>query len=138
MSEPSVALRPAPVAERPTFVRPAAPPAIGHVPDGPRGTAARLLRLHERVPDASCTLPLPVPEQRRRLNLVATGTVKWFDAEKGHGFIVPDGGGTPLFVDHTAIIGADHKTLVLDTRVQYEPDQGEFGLEARNVSLASG
>ena len=68
---------------------------------------------------------------------MATGTVKWFNAEKGHGFIVPDGGGTALFVHHSAIVGADHKTLVLDTRVQYEPEDGEFGPEAKNVTTAS-
>lgn len=68
---------------------------------------------------------------------MATGTVKWFDSEKGHGFIVPDGGGTPLFVHRSAIVGADHKPLALDTRVQYEPDQGEFGPEARNVSASA-
>lgn len=68
---------------------------------------------------------------------MATGIVKWFNAEKGHGFIVPDGGGTPVFVDHTAIVGADHETLAIDTRVQYEPEEGEFGLEATNVTSAS-
>jgi CspA family cold shock protein len=71
------------------------------------------------------------------MSSVATGTVKWFSAEKGHGFIVPDGGGTPLFVDHSAIVGADHKALALDVRVQYEPEQSEFGPEAKSVTLAS-
>ena len=67
---------------------------------------------------------------------MATGTVKWFNAERGHGFIVPDGGGTPLFVHHSAIVGADHKTLALDARVQFEPEEGEFGPEATNVTSA--
>ena len=68
---------------------------------------------------------------------MATGTVKWFNAENGHGFIVPDGGGMAVFVDHSAIVGADHEPLALDTRVQYEPEEGEFGLEATNVTSAS-
>jgi cold shock protein len=68
---------------------------------------------------------------------MATGTVKWFDGERGHGFIVPDSGGTPLFVHHSAIVVADLKTLALDTRVRYEPEQGEFGPEAKNVTLVS-
>jgi CspA family cold shock protein len=68
---------------------------------------------------------------------MATGTVKWFDDDKGHGFIVPDGGGTPLFVHHSAIVGAGHKTLALDSQVQYEPEEGEFGLEAKDVTSMS-
>jgi CspA family cold shock protein len=71
------------------------------------------------------------------VSIVATGTVKWFDTEKGHGFIVPDSGGTPLFVHHSAIVGADHKTLALDSRVQYEPGEGEFGPEAKDVTSTS-
>jgi CspA family cold shock protein len=63
--------------------------------------------------------------------------VRWFNASKGHGFIVPDDGGTPLFVHHSAIVGTDHKTLALHTRVQYEPQAGEFGPEAKNVIPAS-
>ena len=79
----------------------------------------------------------PFPKRRRDLDLVATGTVKWFSAEKGCGFIVPDGGGTPLFVDHSAIVGTDHKTLAENTKVQYEPEQGEYGPEAKHVTLST-
>jgi len=79
----------------------------------------------------------PFPKQRRNLDLVATGTVKWFRAGKGCGFIVPDGGGTPLFVDHGAIVGTDHKTLAENTKVQYEPEQGEYGPEAKHVTLST-
>ncbi len=68
---------------------------------------------------------------------MATGTVKWFSAEKGCGFIVPDGGGPPLFVDQSAILGADNKTLAENTKVQYEPEEGEFGLEAKHVTVSS-
>lgn len=68
---------------------------------------------------------------------MATGTVKWFNPERGHGFIVSDRGGTPLFVHHSAIVGAGHKTLALDTPVQYEPDRGELGPEARNAKAES-
>lgn len=68
---------------------------------------------------------------------MATGTVKWFSAERGCGFIVPDGGGTPLFVDYREIVGADHKTLVEDTKVRFDPAEGEYGLEARNVTFSS-
>ena len=68
---------------------------------------------------------------------MATGTVKWFSADKGCGFIVPDDGGTPLFVDHRELVGADDKTLSMDTKVRFEPEEGEFGPEARNVTLST-
>lgn len=68
---------------------------------------------------------------------MATGTVKWFSAEKGCGFIVPDGGGTPLFVDYREIVGADHRTLAENTKVRFEPAEGEYGPEAKNVTFSS-
>ncbi len=63
--------------------------------------------------------------------------VKWFSAERGCGFIVPDGGGTPLFVDYGEFVGADHKTLVENTRVRFDPAERDYGLEAKNVTLSS-
>lgn len=68
---------------------------------------------------------------------MATGTVKWFSAEKGCGFIVPDGGGTPLFVDYREIVGGDHKRLAENTKVRFDPEEGEYGLEAKNVTFSS-
>lgn len=68
---------------------------------------------------------------------MATGTVKWFSAEKGCGFIVPDGGGTPLFVDYREIVGADNKTLAEDTKVRFDPAEGEYGPEATNVTFST-
>jgi cold shock protein len=68
---------------------------------------------------------------------MATGTVKWFSADKGCGFIVPDDGSTPLFVDQRELVDADHKTLSVNTKVRFEPQEGEFGLEAKNVTLST-
>lgn len=68
---------------------------------------------------------------------MATGTVKWFSAEKGCGFIVPDGGGPPLFVDYREIVGADQKALAENTKVRFDPAEGEYGLEAKNVTFSS-
>lgn len=68
---------------------------------------------------------------------MATGTVKWFSAAKGCGFIVPDGGGTPLFVDHREIVGGDRKALAENTKVRFDPAEGEYGLEAKNVTFSS-
>jgi CspA family cold shock protein len=68
---------------------------------------------------------------------MATGTVKWFSAEKGYGFITPDDGGKDLFVHHSAIAGQGYKTLAESARVQYEPEQGARGLQATNVTVAA-
>jgi len=61
------------------------------------------------------------------------GTVKWFNAEKGFGFITPDGGGADLFVHHTAIQATGFKTLDENQRVSFDTAQGQKGPQATNV-----
>jgi len=68
---------------------------------------------------------------------MATGTVKWFNADKGYGFITPDDGGEDLFVHHSGIAGTGYKSLAENAKVQYEPAQGEKGPQATNVTAAS-
>jgi cold shock protein len=68
---------------------------------------------------------------------VATGTVKWFNADKGYGFISPDDGSADLFVHHSAILGDGYKTLAESAKVQYEPGQGDKGPQATSVALVS-
>ena len=87
-----------------------------------------------RLRDVRFLCPFP---RRRSLRALATGTVKWFSAEKGCGFIVPDGGGTAVFVDHREIVGAAGKALAENAKVRFDPEQGEYGLEAKNVTLSS-
>jgi cold shock protein len=65
---------------------------------------------------------------------MAQGIVKWFNAEKGFGFITPDGGGPDLFVHHTAIQGTGFKTLNEQQRVNFEVGQGQKGPQALNVT----
>ena len=62
------------------------------------------------------------------------GTVKWFNDEKGYGFIRPDDGGEDLFVHHTGIAGEGFKSLDEGDKVTYEAAQGRKGLQAQNVS----
>ena len=62
------------------------------------------------------------------------GTVKWFNAEKGFGFITPDGGGADLFVHHTAFQGSGFKTLDENQRVSFDTGQGQKGPQATNVT----
>jgi CspA family cold shock protein len=65
------------------------------------------------------------------------GTVKWFNDEKGYGFITPDEGGEDLFVHHTGISGRGFKSLEEGDKVSYEVTQGSKGMQAVNVSKSS-
>ena len=65
---------------------------------------------------------------------MAKGTVKWFDAGKGYGFITPDDGGKDLFVHYSAIqSGSDYATLSDGQAVEFEVGQGQKGPCANNV-----
>ena len=64
---------------------------------------------------------------------MAKGTVKWFDAGKGFGFITPDDGGKDLFVHHSAIqSGGDYATLSDGQAVEFEVGQTQKGPCANN------
>ncbi len=65
-----------------------------------------------------------------------TGTVKWFNAEKGFGFIAPDEGGDDLFAHYSAIAGSGHRSLDEGQRVQFDVARGPKGLQAENISPA--
>ena len=65
---------------------------------------------------------------------MAEGIVKWFNAEKGFGFITPDGGGTDLFVHHTAIQTQGFRTLDEQQRVSFDVVDGPKGPQASNVN----
>ena len=65
------------------------------------------------------------------------GTVKWFDGEKGYGFIRSDDGGEDVFVHHTGIAGSGFKGLDEGEKVTYEVAQGRRGPQAENVSKVS-
>ena len=62
------------------------------------------------------------------------GTVKWFNDEKGYGFISPDEGGEDLFVHHTGIAGSGFKSLEEGAKVSYEATHGKKGMQAENVT----
>jgi cold shock protein len=64
---------------------------------------------------------------------MAQGTVKWFNAEKGFGFISPDGGGADVFVHFTAIQSDGYRSLEDNQRVEFEITQGAKGPQAANV-----
>jgi len=64
---------------------------------------------------------------------MAQGTVKWFNAEKGFGFITSDDGGD-VFVHHTAIISEGYRSLDEGQRVTFDVTQGQKGPQASNVT----
>jgi len=66
---------------------------------------------------------------------MAQGTVKFFNAEKGYGFIGPDSGGQDVFVHYSAITSSGYRTLEAGQRVEYDVKQGTRGPEATNVRI---
>lgn len=64
---------------------------------------------------------------------MATGIVKWFNNEKGFGFITPDDGSRDCFVHHTGIQGQGFKSLNENDRVEFDIVQGKKGPAAENV-----
>lgn len=64
---------------------------------------------------------------------MAQGTVKWFNSEKGFGFIAPDDGGADLFVHFSEIQGGGYRSLEENQRVEFEVGQGQKGPQAQQV-----
>jgi CspA family cold shock protein len=64
---------------------------------------------------------------------MAQGTVKWFNGEKGFGFITPDNGGTDVFVHFSAIVSNGYRSLDENQRVEFDTTQGQKGPQAENV-----
>ncbi|MDY5784953.1 MULTISPECIES: cold-shock protein [unclassified Corynebacterium] len=64
---------------------------------------------------------------------MATGTVKWFNAEKGFGFIAPDDGSADVFVHYSEIKGSGFRTLEENQQVEFEVGDGTKGPQAQDV-----
>ncbi len=66
---------------------------------------------------------------------MATGTVKWFNADKGFGFIAPDDNGPDVFAHFSAITARGFRTLNENDHVEYEVTQGPKGPQASNITV---
>lgn len=66
---------------------------------------------------------------------MATGTVKWFNTEKGFGYIAQDDGGPDVFAHFRAIVSDGFKDLAEGQRVSYTVEQGQKGPQAANITV---
>ena len=73
--------------------------------------------------------------QKEVATQMAQGTVKWFNAEKGFGFIAQDGGGPDVFVHYSAIQSNGYRSLDEAQRVEFEVTQGPKGQQAERVRV---
>jgi CspA family cold shock protein len=86
-----------------------------------------------RGPSRRHTVTWAEQKQPESVGNMALGTVKWFNAEKGYGFITVDGSGDDVFVHWSAIEGEGYRALDEGQRVQLEVGEGEKGPQAENV-----
>lgn len=66
---------------------------------------------------------------------MATGVVKWFNADKGFGFIAPDDGSADVFAHFSAISGSGHRNLEEDQHVEFDVERGQKGMQAANIRV---
>jgi len=69
-------------------------------------------------------------------NIMATGTVKWFNAEKGFGFIEQEGGGPDVFAHYSNIASHGFRELREGQKVRFDVTQGQKGPQAENITPA--
>ena len=64
---------------------------------------------------------------------MTVGTVKWFNAEKGFGFIAPEDGSADVFAHYSAIQSSGYRSLDENQKVEFDVEQGQKGLQATNI-----
>ena len=74
-----------------------------------------------------------ISQKKRNAKSMPTGKVKWFNDQKGYGFITPDDGSKDLFVHHTAILGEGFKSLAENQAVEFDVQESDKGPRAANV-----
>jgi cold shock CspA family protein len=99
--------------------------------DSPTSTATPITHRPLRIRRRGTTGRLGGPKKRK--DTMATGTVKWFNSEKGYGFIAPDDGSADLFAHFSAIAGNGFKELREDQKVEFDAERGPKGMQAANI-----
>ena len=89
------------------------------------------MQLHYRAPRPRM-LRFLIEEKK---DTMATGTVKWFNGDKGYGFIAPDDGSADVFAHFSAINSTGFRSLNEGDKVSYEVQQGPKGLQAANITV---
>jgi len=114
----------------------AAPMAVAAVP-GAAGNDRPWFRIEQFPPGLRAGRPTSSGQARegarKEGTFMSTGTVKWFNAEKGFGFITQDDGGPDVFVHFSAIAGDGYRNLEENQKVEYEVTQGQKGPQGTNV-----
>jgi len=72
---------------------------------------------------------------KKDIDSMNTGTVKWFNAEKGFGFIAPEDGSPDVFAHFSAIQSSGYRSLNEGDRVEFETVEGPKGMQAANISV---
>jgi cold shock protein len=88
----------------------------------------------EAAQGSALALALQNQHTQRKYEM-AQGTVKWFNGEKGFGFIAQDGGGPDVFVHFSAIAADGYRSLDENQRVEFDITQGQKGPQAENVRV---
>lgn len=81
------------------------------------------------------TAHLPGMDNEHEWESNMRGTVKWFNADKGFGFITPEGGGQDVFVHFSAIAGSGYRSLEDGASVEFDTQPGKKGMEAIDVHV---
>jgi CspA family cold shock protein len=102
----------------------------------PRSTTS-IHRIHSKAVTGAENIPRQSgshePNTKKKGTIMATGIVKWFNAEKGFGFIQPDDGSADVFAHFSAIASSGYKSLEENQRVEFDTQPGRKGMQAANI-----
>jgi CspA family cold shock protein len=88
---------------------------------------------HSLMPGVTPAATDPVTSRTLEGKVMTTGIVKWFNAEKGFGFITPDDGSKDVFAHYSAIASSGYRSLDENQKVEFEVTQGPKGPQAENI-----